>query len=311
MPPSAFTADVRSALRLVGEPRFLRALDRLRFIRQWSVSQRPGATAVRRATQSSGLEIAAHKPYTPGDELRHVDWNALARLDQRIVKRFQAEREAPLHLLIDASASMAIPPTDGKLAFAAALAASLAYIAVQHGHPVRVAILGDGSGGIRVSPLVRHAGRLPELHAFLGPLAAGGPTRLAEGVAAYLGSTQLPGTAVVLSDFLVEPETYEGALDGLRGRGYDVAALRIIGAQERDPSSLPRHVRLRDTETGAERDVELTVAHRRRYTEAVEQHLERLKRWCAERDIAHLAADSGVGLVTCLLRDLPRTGLLR
>ncbi len=310
MPPSAFTADIRSALRQVGEPQFLRTLDRLRFIRQSSVSQRPGATPIRRATQASGLEVAAHKPYIPGDDLRHVDWNALARLDQRIIKRFQAEREAPLHLLIDASASMAIPAADSKLAFAAALAASLAYIALQHGHPVRVAILGGGSD-LRVSPLIRHSGRLPELHAFLTPVIAAGPTRLAEGVAAYLRSTQMPGTVVVLSDFLLEPETYEQALDGLRGRGYDLAALRVIGAQERDPSGLPRRVRLRDSETGAERDVELTVAHRRRYADAVEAHLERLKRWCAERGIAHLAADSSSGLVPCLLRDLPRVGLLQ
>jgi len=310
MPPSTFTADIRSALRLVGEPQFLRTLDRLRFIRQSSVSQRPGTTPVRRATQASGLDVAAHKPYVPGDELRHVDWNALARLDQRFVKRFQAEREAPVHLLIDASASMAFPAADGKLAFAAALAASLAYIALQHGHPVRIAVLG-GDRGLQVSPLIRHSGRLPELHAYLALLVAAGATRFSEGVEAYLRSTQLPGTVVVLSDFLVAPEVYERALDDLRGRGYDVAALRIIGAQERDPADLPRRVRLRDGETGAERDVELTVAHRRRYAEAVDAHLERLQQWCRGHGITYLAADSSAGLVPCLLRDLPRVGLLQ
>ncbi|MGD9763116.1 MAG: DUF58 domain-containing protein [Candidatus Binatia bacterium] len=311
MPASAFTADVRAALRLASEPQLLRTLDRLRFIRQHSVGQNPGATPVKRVTQATGLEIAAHKPYVPGDDLRYVDWNALARLDQRIIKRFQAEREAPLHLVIDASASMAVPAADGKFAFAIALAAGLAYIALQHGHPARAVVLGGGPADFDVSPLIRHAGRLPELHAFLGPRTAGGPTRLGEGTAGYLRSTQLPGTVVVLSDFLVPASTYERALDEMRARGYDIAALRIIGPHERDASDLPRRVRLRDAESGAERDVDLTVAHRQRYAEMVQNHLEQLARWCIRRGIAYHAADPGVGLSTCFLRDLPRAGLLQ
>src|SRR6478736_6696124 len=151
MPPSASTVDVRAAdvptaLRLASAPAVLRTLDRLRFGGQHSVGQNPGSTPISRVTQPSGHEIAAHKPYSPGDDLRHVDWNALARLDQRVVKTFRAEREAPLHLLLDASASMNAPDADGKLAFAVALGASLAYIALRHGNPVRLAVLGGDDG---------------------------------------------------------------------------------------------------------------------------------------------------------------------
>ena len=315
MPPSASTVDVRAAdvptaLRLASAPAFLRTLDRLRFAGQHSVGQNPGSTPISRVTQPSGHEIAAHKPYSPGDDLRHVDWNALARLDQRVVKTFRAEREAPLHLLLDASASMNAPDADGKLAFAVALGASLAYIALRHGNPVRLAVLG-GDDGARLSPLLRHVQRLPELHQFLAPLTAGGPTRLADGVQAYLRTTRLPGTAIVLSDFLVEPAVYESALDALRGHHYDVAAIRVIGPLERDAAALPRRVRLRDAESGTERNVELTAALRQRYAEAVEQHLARLRDWCAARAIVCAALDTADGLTGSLLTDLPRVGLLQ
>ena len=77
-------------------------------------------------------------------------------------------------------------------------------------------------------------------------ITARGETRLREGVAAYLRSTRTPGTAVLISDFLVEAAAYETALDHLLGQRYDVAAPRVIGPEERDPSRLPRRVRLRD-----------------------------------------------------------------
>lgn len=315
MPPSASTADVgaadvASALRLASAPAFLRTLDRLRFAGRHSVGQNPGSTPISRVTQPSGHEIAAHKPYAPGDDLRHVDWNALARLDQRVVKTFRAEREAPLHLLLDASGSMNAPAADGKFPFAVGLAAGLAYVALRHGNPVRLALLG-GRDGARLAPLLRHVQRLPELHQFLAPAAADGPTRLGDGLRAYLRTTRLPGTAVVVSDFLVEPAAYEAAFDELRGHGYDVAAIRVIGPQERSGGDLPRRVRLRDAETGRERIVELTAALRRRYADAVDRHLARLRQWCAARAIVCAVADTAGGLDGTMLHELPRAGLLQ
>jgi uncharacterized protein (DUF58 family) len=310
MSPSASTADVGAALRTVGAPHVLRKLDRLRLVAQHSVTHRPGNTPVARATQASGLELANHKNYLPGDDLRHLDWNVYGRLDQRLIKTFRAEREAPIHLFVDTSASMGVPADDGKLAFAVGLAAGLAYVGLRQNNPVRAVLLGDGASS-RFSPLLRHVQRLPDLLAFLAGSEARGTTRLADGIDAYLRSTQLPGTAVVLSDFLVEPHVYENALSNLRARGYHVVVVRVIGPQERDPAALPRQVRLRDAETGSERLIDLTPAHRAGYARAVEEHLAQLTRWCAARAIACATADTAGGIETCLLADLPRAGVLQ
>jgi uncharacterized protein (DUF58 family) len=310
MPPDDSTVDVGAALRAVSAPQVLRKLDRLRFAGQHSVSHRPGHTPLARASQASGLELANYKAYAPGDDLRYLDWNAYSRLDQRVIKTFRAEREAPLHLLVDASASMAVPATDAKLAFALGLAAGLGYIALRQNNPVRAVALAHGDGN-RLSPLLRHVLRLPDLLRFLGAIAATGPTQVGEGIDAYLRSTHLPGTVVLISDFLVEPSVYEGALDLLRGRNHHVLALHVIGPSERDPSALPRQVRLRDAETGRERLLDLTAAHRASYARAVEEHRAQLARWCAARAIGHATADTAAGIERCLLAELPRAGLLR
>lgn len=311
MPPSGSIADLPAALRAAVDPTFLRKLQRLRLVSSARAASRPGNTPMRHGSQASGLELTSHKLYAPGDDLRHCDWNAYGRLNQMVIKRFRAEREAPLHVLIDTSASMGVPAADAKLPFAAALALSLAYIALYHRDPVHVAAIDHRGAGPRVSQRLRHPQRLLQLHAFLLELEAHGRTPLSDGIDAYLQSTHLPGLAVVLSDFLVPPSVYQSALERLCARGYSVAAVRVLGPQERDPDSLPRRVRLRDAESGSERVLDLTDAHRARYKQALRNHLTGLKQWCEARAITCVVADTARGVEPCVLSDLPRTGLLQ
>lgn len=310
MPPDASIASVAAALRAAADPSLLRKLDRLRLATHPSVTERAGHTPIPRASQPSGLELTNHKAYTPGDDLRYLDWNAYGRLGQRLIRTFRAEREAPLHILLDTSASMAVPTGDGKLSFAAALATGLAYLALRQHNPVRAATIGS-EGRCQLSPVLGHVQRLPELLRFLEPLAAGGSTHLEQGIEAYLRTGRIRGTVAVLSDFLVEPAHYERALDRIRTSGCHVLALRLIGNIERDPSALPRIARLRDAETGIERLVELSTDHRTRYASALADHLEGIARWCRARGIGYALADTAAGIERCLVAELPRAGILQ
>jgi hypothetical protein len=206
---------------------------------------------------------------------------------------------------------MGVPQSDAKLAFAAALATGLAYVSLRQHDPVRVFLLGDAIRSAPLSPLFRHPQRLPELQAFLSTLEPRGSTALSEGIDSYLRTTRMPGTAVVLSDFLVADDVYQRALGMLSERGYGVAALRIIGPEELRPRSLPPRVRLYDSETGVERILDLHETHRRRYEAAIDDHLLRLKQWCEARSILFAAPDTASGLETCLFEELPRAGLLQ
>jgi len=310
MPRSDFTADNSAALQAATAPGFIRKLDRLRLNVAGGTGARPGNNRVANATQATGLELAKHQQYAPGDDLRYLDWNVYARLDEKLVKTFRAEREAPLHLLIDGSASMGSPASDGKLTFATALAASLAYVSLRHRDPVRCAALQGDHKARLLAPLLRHPDRLPVLRSALAELRAEGRTVLKDGVDAYLRATRQRGLVIVVSDFLVPAAEYQAALERLRGGGHAVGAVRLLGPAERHPRADTRRVRIHDVESSRERHVEVTPRTLAAYAARLEEHSRELRDWCAAHAIPLAIVDPVASLEQCLLSDLPRAGLL-
>lgn len=311
MPPevSENSPAAATAVDRVLEPAFLAHLGRMRLRVRSAYGPRPGDTPVRGLVQAGGLEVERHKAYDHGDELRHLDWNAYARLDQLLVRQFRAEREAPVHVFVDTSASMDTPASDGKLAFAAALALSLAYVAIRHHNPARVVALAEG--GARASPAVRFPARLPLLARFCAGLAGGGRTALERGLGDYVRAEAIAGLAIVISDFLVDTDEARAALQHLAARGYEIVVLRPIGAGERDPSALFERARVRDAEDGSEKIVRLTPQNLARYRQALAAHLADLEAWCADHEATFAVCDTAAGLEQTMFTHLPRLGVLR
>jgi uncharacterized protein (DUF58 family) len=314
MPRGVSETSPASAIDQVLAPSFLGHLGRMRLSVRHAFGPRPGETPVRGQIQSTGLELERHKPYEEGDELRFLDWNAYARLDQLLLRQFRAEREAPVHIFLDGSASMAAPETDGKFPFAVGLALALAYVAVRHHNPVRVVFVRQGAGsgrGYAASAAVRFPARFHRLAEFCARLRPGGPTLLEAAVAAYVQAQTYPGLALLISDFLLEARVARGVLDLLAGRGYEVAALRPVGPGERDPARLFHRARVHDVETGEEKIVRLTRENLARYTRALAEHVESLSRACADNEAVFALCDVAAGLEHCLFLQLPQLGLLR
>src|SRR2546430_17282336 len=63
--------------------------------------------AQRRTMQfGSGIEVADHREYTAGGDLRYLDWNVYPRHGDLLFKRFQGEKDPPASFLIDVSRRM-------------------------------------------------------------------------------------------------------------------------------------------------------------------------------------------------------------
>src|SRR5262245_63351680 len=120
----------REALDLA--QRFTLALDRVP----------PRGLAGERLGRASGasLEFQDRRPYQPGDDVRHVDWRALARSDQLVVRQWREEVLARVEILVDTSRSMAIDERKAQLAVD--LAAMLAHVAREDGSQAIVVGLG-------------------------------------------------------------------------------------------------------------------------------------------------------------------------
>src|SRR4051812_26722406 len=90
------------------------------------------------------VEFSEHKEYAPGDEIRHIDWRAFAKLDKYYVKRFEMETNLRALLVLDASGSMAYGRgAFSKLQYAAVCAGALAYLLSRQGDQVGLLIAGE------------------------------------------------------------------------------------------------------------------------------------------------------------------------
>src|SRR5258708_19891341 len=112
-------------------------LDRLVLGIKRARTLRAGQRALGRV-QGLGIEPENYKEYAPGDDLRFLDWNAFARLDELMLRTYRADRQVEGTSLIDASASMGLPERDDKLGLALAIGASLAYIGIAHNDAVLI-----------------------------------------------------------------------------------------------------------------------------------------------------------------------------
>src|SRR5437867_12304689 len=87
--------------------------------------------------RGTAVEFADYREYTPGDDIRLVDWKVFARTDRHYVRLYDAERNLLTYLVVDKSGSMefagAVQTTASKLAHASRLAAALGYLVVREG----------------------------------------------------------------------------------------------------------------------------------------------------------------------------------
>src|SRR4026208_1919823 len=91
-------------------------------------------------TRGRGIEFADHRPYSAGDDFRHIDWKAYKRLNRLLLRLFDEEQDLPIYLLVDTSRSMA---EEIKFDQARRIAAALCYIGLAHLDRVSIVPFGD------------------------------------------------------------------------------------------------------------------------------------------------------------------------
>ena len=274
-------------------PEVLGALERLQLgTRRRLAGQLVGGH--RSPRYGSSLDFADFREYQPGDDFRRIDYLTLARLDQLLVRLYDAEDDLTVRLIVDTSASMS---TDGKLQRAAELAGALGFVALTRRDRVELHLPGAAPA--------RFSGRngVPELFARLESLEASGEGSLARTAAEVLGRQRGPGMTVLCSD-LLEPE-WDVALQRLPARGAELIVLQVLGAGELEPPELG-DVDLVDVETGERVAMTLTPGNIRSYQERLQQWLEEVETATRRLGAAHMIVDSRTSLREVLLSGLRR-----
>ncbi|HWZ82194.1 MAG: DUF58 domain-containing protein [Candidatus Acidiferrum sp.] len=220
-------------------------------------------------------EFAEYRAYTPGDDLRHVDWNLFARTERCYLKRYRGETNSQLTVLLDASNSMQYtsgPPR--KMDYARYIAASLFYLAIHNQRDAAGLIVFDNEVREYIKPSTR-PGQLARLFAALDQAEPRAVTNFIKPFKHLQTHRHRRGIAIVISDFYEEPETIVPTIAQLRFHGNDVVLFHILDPQEVLPV-LNGSAILIDLETN--RKIEVVPEYTKTtYRAKVDAHIEQLR----------------------------------
>ncbi len=248
----------------------------------------------------STVDFADFREYHPGDDFRRIDYHVLARLDQVLIKLYEADDEITVRLLIDTSASMTV---GGKMLQAKRLAAAMGFVALTAHDSVSVHTFPTRG----TAP--RFAGRaaVPAFLQYIEGLEATGLTPFAEAAGHLLSQSGLPGLTIVASDLLTSEWP---SLVRLRGSGSDVTILHILCAEDVEPE-FAGDLELVDRELGERLTVSVTDDVASSYRRRVRAWREEVATAARGTGSTYVALDAKDDIETLLLQTWRSSGVLR
>ncbi|MBC8282675.1 MAG: DUF58 domain-containing protein [Nitrospinae bacterium] len=184
--------------------------------------------------KGSSVEFAEYKDYSPGDEIRHIDWKVAGKTDKYHVKQFEQSTNLKCTILLDASGSMAyqspLSKGESKIDYARNLVAGLSYLFLKQFDAVGLTLFNDQV--VQHIPPRSKASHLQHILHGLSTLSAEGVTQI-ENVLAGL-TERLPGRSMVIliSDFLTRDQDIHKNLKLLRSRGLEVILFHVLHPDE-------------------------------------------------------------------------------
>jgi len=243
-------------------------------------------------------EFAEYRAYTPGDDLRHVDWNVFARTERAYLKRYRGETNSQLTIMLDCSASMTYTSHQiTKLDYARFLAVSLGYLANQQRDAAGVIVFDDEVRNY-VQPSTRQGQFMRVAHA-VEKAQAGTRTNFAKPFIHFQAFLRRRGIVAVISDFYEQPDTIIQAVAPLRFHGNDLVLFHVLDPHEIRPK-IKEPLLLVDMETQDALEVSPEYV-REEYAPKIDAHIDALSKKARANNIDY-----------CLLRtDRPLDDALR
>ncbi len=263
----------------------------------------------RSAKRGSGLEFADYRGFSPGDDIRAIDWKVYAKSRNLLLKLFEEEEDLHVHLLLDCTASMAWGKP-AKFDRARQIIGGLSYLALANLDRAGVAPIGPqkqdvwapGRGRARFLRLLRY---------LESRTADPGPFDLAEGVGRWLAGRPRRGLVIWVTDAWGSSlEDAFQALDRLRYARHEVGIVQIRHAEECVAGELGEF-ELQEVEDGQTRTLIIDRAMAEAYRKQVADYEERLGDYCRRHGLAHLVADAAEDPVDVLRRTLFQGGFVQ
>lgn len=248
--------------------------------------------------RGSSVEFAQHRDYTPGDEIRHIDWKVYARSDRYHIKQFEEETNLKATLVIDSSSSMDYKGEGSALSkreYAAVSAAALATLLLKQRDAVGMAAFDEG-----VRQFIPPASTSAHMRLLLENLErkeSRPKTDLGDTFHDLAERIKRRGLLLVFSDLFTDPEEIMRGLQHFKHRRHEVILFHVL---DRDELTFPfkESARFEGME-GEEALLAEPNALRREYLNAFGAYLDRLRKGCRElgMDYVQLPTDQPVDVV--------------
>ncbi len=254
--------------------------------------------------QGASIEFAEHKEYSPGDEIKHVDWKVYGRLDKYYVKKFEHETNLRAFMVIDGSASMGYG-ADGMLTkfdYAATVATTLAYLLLKQQDAVGLMKFDQ-----QIAEVLPPRSRMTHLSAMADLLEKSkvrGGTDIGGALQVLVEQHKKRGMVLVFSDFFGNDERAFAMVRNLVGRGHDVVVLQVLDGDE-----LEFPFKEMTLFEGLESDQKLLVEPqivRREYLARMREHQARVRKQALESQAGYQLVDTRIApgeVVLKLIRD--------
>lgn len=182
--------------------------------------------------RGGAVEFAQHRSYSPGDELRYIDWRLLARTDHYHVKQFEVTTNLRAFLLLDCSGSMGYADESGvtKFNYASMLASALAYVLVQQSDAVSLST--NKGAEITFLPPRGQSAYLQQILHTIEACDPDGPDDILSLLQFTQERVHHRSLVALFSDFLVDLDELLPKVRILKGHGHDVMVFQILHPDE-------------------------------------------------------------------------------
>ena len=253
--------------------------------------------------KGSSIEFLEHKEYSPGNEIKHIDWKVLAKTDKYYVKQFEEETNLKCFVFLDTSGSMGYKSTGvSKFEYAATLAASLSYLLFKQSDLVGFVSFSD-----RVLQYIPPRSRLTHLHAILNVLAESKTTGKSNAgviLNEFIEKIGRRSLIIIISDFFDDTKKIVRQLKYFQFKKNEIILFQIL-----DPYELTFPFETITFFESMEDDRRILAdpkSIKNRYLSEINHFVETFKQSCFENQIDYWLINSSTPLDQALIKFLAR-----
>jgi len=221
-----------------------------------------------------GLTFKDNRIYSPGDDIRLIDWKVFARTDHLYIKTFEEERNLTAHIIMDASASMGFGRPLSKFDYAAMLGVGFAYLAMRENEKFQFSTFSES---LEVFQPRRGMSHLASMVFHLNNTKTQGYSRLLNAMAQYKKIVGSRSMLVLVSDFLMDIDEVTEALYTLGD--HEIKVIQVLDPIEKD-LKYSGDFKLIDSESKSLLRTYVSPRLRVQYQQMLDNHTARIEETC-------------------------------